>query len=337
MIEYLSDIKFAQKEWFFLFALIPALIYWYFFRLNKTESLLNYSSLHKVKFTSTNLKVKLRYLPIILRLVGLCFLIVAMARPQSQKQLRSNTGEGIDIALSIDVSWSMLARDFEPNRLEVAKEVAKDFVDACPNDRIAIVTFGGEAFTQCPLTTDHGIVKNILTDMRAGSMGYGTAIGMGLAHAVGRVNDSLVKSKVIILLSDGVNNVGEISPLTAGETAKAEGVRVYTIGVGKRGKALTPVNIVGNGEVIEYDYIDTDVDEATLAQIAESTGGKYFRATNKESLKQIYNEIDKLEKSKFAAFKISKPVEKFFWFGICALICLLLEFILKYTWLRTVN
>jgi Ca-activated chloride channel family protein len=227
----------------------------------------------------------------------------------------------------------MLAKDFKPNRLEAAKEVAKEFIDIRTNDRIGLVIFGGEAFTQCPLTTDHNVVKNLFEDINAGMLAQGTAIGLGIADAVARVKESPAKSKVVILLSDGVNNVGEIAPLTAGEIAKTFGVRVYTIGVGTMGKALTPVAIFPNGQM-QYDYVDVEIDEKTMTQIAEETGGKYFRATDKQSLRNVYKEIDKLEKTIISEKSFSNKAEHFFPFAVAAAIALLLEFLLKYLVIR---
>ena len=218
--------------------------------------------------------------------------------------------------------------------MEAAKEVAKEFIDARPNDRIGLVIFGGEAFTQCPLTTDHAVIKNLFDAIEAGSVGQGTAIGLGLADAITRVKESKAKSKVVILLSDGVNNVGEITPVTAGEIAKTFGVRVYTIGVGTRGKALTPVGIYPNGQM-SYDYVDVDLDENTMQHIADETGGKYFRATDNESLRTVYNEIDKLEKSIISEKSFSNKSEHFLPFALAALILLLLEFIIKRTIIRS--
>jgi Ca-activated chloride channel family protein len=252
-----------------------------------------------------------------------------LARPQSRSSWKDIKTEGIDIVLSVDISYSMLAKDFNPNRLEAAKEVARDFIDARPNDRIGLVVFGGEAFTQCPLTTDHTVVKNLFKDVNAGMLAQGTAIGLGIADAVARVKDSKAKSRVVILLSDGVNNAGEIAPVTAGEIAKTFGVRVYTIGVGTMGKALTPVGVYPNGQ-FAYDYVDVEIDEGVMKKIAEETGGKYFRATDKESLRRVYKEIDKMEKTIISEKSFSDKEEHFLPFAIAAAVALLLEFIIKH-------
>ncbi|MFN7014957.1 MAG: vWA domain-containing protein, partial [Bacteroidia bacterium] len=261
-------------------------------------------------------------------------LILVLARPQSRSSWKDVKAEGIDIMLCMDISHSMLAKDFDPNRLESAKEVAKEFIDSRPNDRIGLVVFSGEAFLQCPLTTDHAVLKNIITDVRTGQMADGTAIGLGLADAVSHVKESTAKSKVVILLSDGVNNVGEIAPLTAGEIAKTFGVKIYSVGVGTTGKALTPVYIYPNGHV-EFDYMDVESDEAVMTKISDMTGGQYFRATDNKSLRKVYSEIDRMEKSVFNETNYSNKAERFFAFAIAAAIALLFEFILKHTIFKT--
>ena len=235
----------------------------------------------------------------------------------------------------MDVSLSMLAKDFKPNRMEVAKEVILNFIDARPNDRIGLVIFGGEAFTQCPLTTDHKVLKNMFPQIKAGSLDQGTAIGLGLASSVARIKESTAKSRVIIVISDGVNNVGEISPLTAGELAKTFGIRVYCVGVGSKGKALQPVAIYAQGEY-EYDYVDVEIDEKVMTDISDMTGGKYFRATNTESLKNIYEEIDKMEKTIISEKSFSNKAEHFLPLALAAAILLLLEFVLRFTLFKAI-
>jgi Ca-activated chloride channel family protein len=324
----LQDIQFAEKHWFWLFLLLPAMIVWYFFKLKKYEGEVHFSSFDNFKGIKTSLKARLRHLVLVMRLLGVSFIILALARPQSRSSWKDIKTEGIDIVISMDISLSMLAKDFKPNRLEVAKEVIMDFIDARPNDKIGLVIFSGEAFTQCPLTVDHKILKNMFPDIKAGMLDQGTAIGLGLADAVARIKESKAKSKVIILISDGVSNVGEIAPLTAGEIAKTYGLRVYTIGVGTKGKALQPVAMYPNGQ-LEYDYVDVEIDEDVMTKIANMTGGKYFRATNKESLSSIYKEIDKLEKTIISEKSFTNKAEHFLPLGIAALISLLIEFILK--------
>ncbi|HWY12794.1 MAG TPA: VWA domain-containing protein [Bacteroidia bacterium] len=328
MISYLQDIQFAEKQWFWLFLILPVMLIWYFVKLRKYEGEVQFSSFDNFKGIKKSLKARLRHLTLVMRVIGVSLIILALARPQSRSSWKNIKTEGIDIVISMDISLSMLAKDFKPNRLEVAKEVITDFIDARPNDKIGLVIFSGEAFTQCPLTVDHKILKNMFPDIKAGMLDQGTAIGLGLADAVARLKDSKAKSKVIILISDGVSNVGEIAPLTAGEIAKTYGLRVYTIGVGTKGKALQPVAMYPNGQ-LEYDYVDVEIDEAVMSKIAEMTGGKYFRATDKESLSNIYKEIDKLEKTIISEKSFTNKAEHFLPLGIGALIALLLEFIFK--------
>lgn len=328
MLNYFKDIQFAEKQWFWLFVIIPILLAWYIYKLKTYEGEVNFSSFNLFTGIKSSLKAKFRHVLFLLRLVALSCLILAIARPQSRSSWKDTKTEGIDIVVSLDVSLSMLAKDFKPNRMAVAKEVLGDFIDARPNDKIGLVIFGGEAFTQCPLTTDHKIIKNMLGDVDAGMLAQGTAIGLGLADGVARVKDSKAKSKVVVLISDGVNNVGEIAPLTAADIAKTFGVRVYCIGVGSKGKALQPVALYPNGEM-EYDYIDVDVDDATMTQISKMTGGKYFRATDRESLEKTYKEIDLLEKTIISEKNFSNKSEHFLPLALAAAICLLIEFLLK--------
>ncbi len=304
------------------------MIAWYIYKLKTYEGEVNYSSFNLLTGIKSSLKAKFRHILFVLRLVCISLLILAIGRPQSRSSWKDTKTEGIDIVVSLDVSLSMLAKDFKPNRIEVAKEVLSDFIDARPNDKIGLVIFGGEAFTQCPLTTDHKIIKNMFGDIKAGMLDQGTAIGLGLAGGVARVKDSKAKSKVVILISDGVSNVGEITPLTAADIAKTFGVRVYCIGVGSKGKALQPVALYPNGEM-EYDYVDVDIDDATMTQISKITGGKYFRATDRESLEKTYKEIDLLEKTIISEKSFTNKAEHFLPLALAAAICLLLEFLLK--------
>lgn len=333
MITYFNDIQFAEKHWFWLMLLLPGMIGWYVWRLKKQEGELNYSSFTLFAGIRPSLRARLRHSLFVLRLMAMALLITALARPQSRSSWKDTKTEGIDIVISLDVSLSMLAKDFKPNRMEVAKEVLSDFINARPNDRIGLVIFGGEVFTQCPLTSDHKVLKNMIPQIKAGILDQGTAIGLGLAGAVARIKDSNAKSKVVILVSDGVNNVGEISPLTAGELAKTYGVRVYCIGVGSRGKALQPVAIYAQGQY-EYDYVDVEIDEKVMTEISEMSGGKYFRATNKENLKNIYKEIDQMEKTIISEKSFSNKAEHFLPVVILAALVLLAEFILRYTVFR---
>jgi len=329
LLSYFKDIQFAEKHWFWLFCILPVMIAWYIWKRNTYEGELNYSSFAMLQGIRSSGKAKLRHVLFVLRLLSISLLILAIARPQSRSSWKDVKTEGIDIVISLDLSSSMLARDFKPNRIEAAKDVIKDFIDARPNDKIGLVVFSGEAFTQCPLTTDHKIIKQMFNEITAGSIEtQGTAIGLGLADAVARIKDSQAKSKVVILVSDGVNNVGEIAPLTAAEIAKTYGIRVYCIGVGTRGKALQPVFFYPDGTP-EYAYTDVEIDEAVMTKISNMTGGKYFRATDKESLEKTYSEIDKLEKTIISEKSFTNKAEHFLPLGIAALICLMLEFLLK--------
>ena len=314
---------------------LPLMVIWYIWRLKKQEGEFNYSSFTLLKGIPSSSKAKARHILLVLKLASFALLITALARPQSRSSWKDTKTEGIDIVISLDVSLSMLAKDFKPNRIEVAKEVIIDFIDARPNDRIGLVIFGGEVFTQCPLTNDHKVLKNMFPQIKAGMLDQGTAIGLGLAGAVARIKDSKAKSKVIIMVSDGVNNVGEISPLTAGELAKTYGIRVYCIGVGSKGKALQPVGIYAQGQY-EYDYVDVEIDEKVMTDISDMSGGKYFRATNKESLKNIYQEIDKMEKTIISEKSFSNKAEHFLPFVLLASILLLIEFILRFTVFKTI-
>jgi Ca-activated chloride channel family protein len=254
-----------------------------------------------------------------------------MARPQSTDNLREVTTEGIDIMVSLDISGSMQAMDFKPNRLEAAKDVAIEFISGRQNDKMGLVVFAAESFTQCPLTIDHATLINLIQDVNFGMLTDGTAIGMGLSTAVSRIKDSNAKSKVIILLTDGVNNRGEIHPLTAAELAKTFGIRVYTIGVGSHGTAPVPVNTVFGQQV---QQMEVKIDEEMLREIADMTGGKYFRATNKNKLKEIYEEIDQMEKTKIEVKEYTKRSEEFILFALLALAFLLTEIVLRNTVLR---
>ena len=275
----------------------------------------------------------LRFLPLI-QLLALGFLMIALARPQLALKEEEVTAEGIDIVMALDLSSSMLAKDFQPDRLEVSKKVASEFVDKRPDDRIGLVVFSGESFTQCPLTSDHRIVKRFLSQLQCGFLEEGTAIGMGLATAVNRIKDSEAKSKVIILLTDGDNNTGYIKPLTAAEMARELDVTVYTIGVGSKGMALTPQGKRSDGSYV-FDYARVMMNEELLNQIAQITGGKYYRATSEQSLEMVYNEIDQLEKTERDVTKFKRYSDEFPWFLRIGLVLFLLHLILSVTVLRT--
>ncbi len=334
MLSFLNDITFANPELFWLMVIIPLLTAWYIWRLKKGTATLRMSSLKTLENIKPSAKIYLRHLLFLLRSLGIALIIAVLARPQSRSSWKNIETEGIDIVLAMDISASMLAKDFKPDRLEASKEVAMDFIDSRPNDRIGLVIFSGESFTQCPLTTDHAIIKNLFSAVKTGMIADGTAIGMGLANAVNRIKDSKAKSKVVIILTDGVNNLGSIAPLTAADVAKAYGIRVYSIGVGTIGKALSPIALYPNGQY-EFDYVDVKIDEDVMKKIAEITGGKYFRATDKKKLAGIYSEIDRLEKTVIEEKSFTNKEERFLPFALVAGILLALESILRYTLLRT--
>lgn len=323
-----KGIEFAHPGFFWLFVLIPVIAGWYIWRERKLYGYLSLSAVKGFALPRKSLLPMFRHSGIVLRCLALAVLIVAIARPQSSLSWQNSTTEGIDIVIASDISGSMLAEDFTPNRMEAGKNIAIDFIKNRPNDRIGLVIFSGESFTQCPLTIDHEVLINLFKDIKNGMIDDGTAIGMGLATAVNRLKESDTKSKVIILLTDGSNNTGSIPPITAAEIAKQFGIRVYTVGLGTRGMAPYPVQTPMG---IQYQRVPVDVDEGTLTKIAEITGGKYFRATNNSTLKNIYDQIDKLEKAKIDVTQYHKKTELFFPFALIALGFLLLEFVLKNT------
>jgi Ca-activated chloride channel family protein len=326
--DYFKNITFGQPLMFMLFGLLPLLGWWYFSQQSKTQASILISSLSKVKGIRS-WKTRLLHLPFIFRMLCISCIIFALARPQTRNDEELVSGEGVDIVLAIDISGSMLAQDFTPNRMEAAKEVAANFIANRPTDRIGIVIFSGESFTLCPLTTDQNVLKTQIYSIQSGLLEDGTAIGSGLATSVDRLRSSKSKSKVIILLTDGENNGGQIPPLTAKELAKATGVKVYTIGVGTDGFAQTPMQTASGAVIMEKEKVN--IDEKLLTQIAVETGGKYFRAKDNESLKNIYTEIDKLEKSKIEVTALKRYSEKFFPFAIAALAFLLTEIVLRFT------
>ena len=330
IVDYFDDITFGQPLFFALFAFIPIAIFWKFSRERRRSAAIGISTtrgLSKVR----SWRNSFQNFPFLLRLLALSCLIVALARPQVKYEERHSEGEGVDIILCIDVSGSMTSQDFTPNRMEAAKKVAEDFVNDRPNDRIGIVIFSGESFTQCPLTTDHGVLLSQIEQIRNGLLEDGTAIGSGLATSVDRLRNSKAKSKVVILLTDGVNNGGLIDPATALEIAKTFKVKVYTIGVGTDGYAPTPVS-TPMGIVMQNEKVA--IDEKLLRTIADQTGGKYFRATDNASLQSIYNSIDHLEKSKVEITSFHRFTEKYYPLIIAAMILLLLEITLRFTLFR---
>ncbi len=321
-----KGIEFAQPGFLWLLLLVPVMIAYYVWREQKLYGSLSVSSLRGFWTPGQHLFRSMRHSVLVFRVLALSALIVAMARPQSSFSWQNSTTEGIDIIIASDISGSMLAEDFQPNRLEAGKNIGIDFIKGRPNDRIGLVIFSGESFTQCPLTIDHEVLINQYLQIKNGMIDDGTAIGMGLATAVNRLKDSEAKSKVVILLTDGSNNMGSIPPLTAAEIAKQFNIRVYTVGIGTHGFAPYPVQTPMG---VQYQKMPVDVDEGTLTKIANTTGGKYFRATDNEALKTIYNQIDKLEKAKIDVTQYHKKTEMFFPFAAIALALLLLEFIFK--------
>jgi Ca-activated chloride channel family protein len=295
------------------------------------------SSLEGFEKSPKTYKIYLRHLPFVLRIGAFVFLVIALARPQTTNNWNTSTTEGIDIVMSLDISSSMLAMDLKPDRLEAAKDVAASFINGRPTDNIGLVIFAGESFTQCPLTTDHAVLLNLLKDVHCLMIEDGTAIGHGLATAVTRLKDSQAKSKVIILLTDGTNNKGEIAPVTAAEIAKAYGIRVYAVAVGTIGEAPYPVpqggRFAGGPQV---QMMKVEIDEKALTQIAQITGGLYFRATDNKALKEIYSEIDKMEKTKMSVQEYSKKYEEYAFFALLGLLCFLLELLLRYTILKNI-
>ena len=325
---------FANPTYLYLLLLLIPMIGWYIWKLCKSQASLQVSSSEAFDAPgATSWKVYLRHVPFILRMAAVAVLIIILARPQSTNSWQNTSTEGIDIVLAMDISSSMLAQDLKPNRLEASKDVAASFINGRPNDNIGLVVFAAESFTQCPLTTDHTVLLNLFKDIQPGIIQDGTAIGLGLANAVSRIKDSQAKSKVIILLTDGVNNAGEIAPVTAAEIAKTFGIRVYSIGVGTQGMAPYPFPTAFG---VQYQDIPVEIDEATLKQVAATTGGQYFRATDNASLKEIYSEIDKMEKTKISVQQYSKKQEEYKNWALLLFALLLVEILLRNTLLRNI-
>lgn len=330
-----EHIQFLNKEFFWLLLLLPIAIVWYVIKHHKQTAELRMSSIQGFKGTSLFWS-RFKHLLFALRLIALGLLITALARPRTvDVSTRTKTTSGIDIVMAIDVSASMLAKDLRPNRLDALKEVAADFIDGRPNDRIGLVEYAGEAYTKTPITSDKSIVQRSLRDIKYNTIiESGTAIGMGLATSVNRLKDSRAKSKVIILLTDGVNNAGFIDPKIASELAVEYGIKVYAIGLGTNGMALSPIGINPNGS-FRYGRQQVEIDEALLKEIAEETGGKYFRATDNDKLAQIYDEINKLEKTEIEEKKYYNYDEKYRLLVLLAGLLLLIELLLKNTIFRS--
>lgn len=331
----MPDISFAHPWLLWLLLIVPIAIILYVIYHTRLTSHLLFSSDALLKKLPRSFRQRTRVIPFVLRLSAIALFIVALARPQGFIGTSQTTTEGIDIVLSMDVSVSMLAEDFRPNRMEASKVIAEDFVTNRPNDRIGVVAFSGESMTMCPLTTDQGAVINQLRSLKDGMLSDGTAIGMGLATAVSSLRNSESKSKVVILLTDGVNNAGVVSPTTAAEIAHTFGIRVYTIGVGKRGKAKSPVARTAGNQYI-YDYIDVEIDEQLLADIATITGGKYFRAENESKLREIYAEIDRMEKNIVKVMEYHNRPDKYWWLVAAGSMIFVLEWLLKWLYYRQI-
>ena len=329
----MRNIEFTNPEFLYgLIILIPIII-WYILKEEKNYTSIQISSLRAFPVAPKTYKFYLRHFLFALKLLLIAVLIIILARPQTTNNWEDKTTEGIDIIIALDISSSMLARDFRPNRLEASKDVAINFISGRENDRLGLVVFSGESFTQCPLTTDHAVLINLFKDIKQGMIEDGTAIGMGLANAVNRLKDSDALSKVIILLTDGVNNMGAIDPITSAQLAEKFGIRVYTVGVGKNGYAPYPVQTMFG---IQYQDMEVKIDEKTLKQIAKITNGKYFRAVNNNKLKQIYKEINKLEKSKIEIKKFSSKNDEFMPWAYFAIALLIVILLLRYTILRNI-
>jgi len=330
----MSNIEFAYPAFFYALVILPLMAFWYLWRGRKGTAPMKLSGFENLDERMGSYRIWLRHLLALLRMAVVALVILVLARPQSSNQWEQVTTEGIDLVLCMDVSGSMRAMDFRPNRLEASKNVGIEFVNARQDDRFGLVVFAGESFTQCPMTTDRAVVVNFLKEINFGVIEDGTAIGMGLATAVNRIKESKAKSKVIILLTDGVNNKGDVGPVTAAEIAAGLDIRVYTIGVGSRGTAPIQVQDMF-GRTVTRD-MPVEIDEEVLQKIADTTGGSYFRATDNNKLREIYQEIDQLEKTRLDVKQFNKKKEEYFPFLLAAMILLLAEVFLRYTIFRTI-
>ncbi len=330
----MNGITFSEPLYLYLLAVIPLMVVFYFIKQQKAAPSLRMPGIQQFAKAGTTFRHYLRHILFAFRVLSITLLIIVLARPQTTDKIQNTSTEGIDIVLTLDISGSMLARDFRPDRLEASKNVATEFISGRPYDRIGLVVFSGESFTQCPLTTDHAVLINLLREIQSGMIEDGTAIGMGLATAVNRIKDSEAKSKVVILLTDGVNNRGAVAPATAAGIAKTYNIRVYTIGVGTQGMAPYPVQTPFG---LQYQNMPVEIDEAILRDIAQTTGGKYFRATDNDKLAQVYNEIDKLEKSKIDVRQFSRKEEEYLLPALIAICLLIAELILRNTILKNLT
>ncbi|MFP4367556.1 MAG: vWA domain-containing protein [Bacteroidales bacterium] len=329
----MSEYSFAYPEFLWLLLLVPAIVTWYVFKQHSRYPALQVPGMQWLKDSGITIRHYLQHILFAFRMLAIAFLIIVLARPQSHDQWEEIITEGIDIMMTLDISSSMLAEDFKPNRMKAAKEIASEFIGGRRDDRIGLVIFSGESFTQCPLTTDHNVLINLLQEIEIGMIEDGTAIGMGLATAVNRIRESESQSKIIILLTDGVNNRGSIDPLTAANIAETFGIRVYTVGVGSRGAAPYPVQTPMG---IRYQDIEADIDEEVLQEIATMTGGSYFRATDENKLSEIYAEIEQLERSRLETLSFSTSREEYRFFAMLAGILLVLEWLIRIFWLRNI-
>ena len=329
----MHNITFAHPWLLLGLVLVPLMVGWYLWRYRKQEAALQHSDISLFDGVKQSLRVRLRWLPYALRVVAVGAAVVALARPQSQLSRQEMTVEGIDIVMAMDLSGSMLAEDFKPNRLEAAKKVAADFINGRKNDRMGLVVFAGEAFTQVPLTIDHHVLLKQLGNLKSGTMRDGTALGDGLATAINRIKDSEAQSKVIILLTDGVNNQGSMDPLSAAEIAALYNIRLYTIGVGSLGKAPFPFR--DQFGRVHYQNVDVEIDEDLMRQMAAATNdGRYFRATNKKALKEIFDQIDEMEKSKIDVTQYAQTKDEYMPWLWLAVVALLLEALVRWGWMK---
>lgn len=328
-----DNVEFQQPDFFWLFLLLIPMIYWYVLKNEKSKASIRFSGYEGFENNSVNYRYWMSHILFLLRLAAVAGLIVVLARPQSHNQWKNVNTKGIEIVMAMDISGSMLAEDLKPNRLEAAKEVGMKFISGRPNDNIGLVVYSGESFPQCPLTMDHASLLNVFSQVKNGMIEDGTAIGLGLANAVNLLKDSDAASKVVILLTDGVNNRGMIEPKDAADLAALYNIRVYTIGVGTEGVAPYPVQTpIG----VQYQNMEVEIDEDVLIDIAEKTGGKYFRATNNESLEMIYEEIDQMEKSKLETAVHTRTQEEFFLFAFLSAVFVVAEILLRNLVFKTI-
>jgi len=327
----LSDVTFKYPFVLYFLAIVPLMLFWYWKKNRKISPSISFSVLKIFDGIKPTLREKLVHVPVILRAVALTLFIIALARPQTFSTGENVYTEGIDVAILLDISGSMLAEDFEPNRLDAAKDVIDEFIGGRTSDKIGLVVFASQSFTQCPLTIDYSVLRNLLSEIKSGMIEDGTAIGLAIANGVNRLKDSKAKSRIIILLTDGVNNSGEIDPITAAKIAEKFGIRIYTVGVGTKGQAPYPFQTPFG---IRYQMVPVEIDEAVLQQVADITGGNYFRATNNEKLKEIYKKIDEMEKTRVEITSYRNASELFYSWAGFGLMFLILELGLVRSYLR---